>query len=64
MDLSRLEKVKSDADVQVEADMSAAKHYLGTTDWYVIRQVETGAAVPVEVAKQRAEARSVLAGGA
>lgn len=30
---------------------------LQDTDWYVVRQLETGKAVPEDIARQRAEAR-------
>ena len=32
--------------------------YLRDTDWYVIRQIETGEAVPEEITTKRAEARA------
>lgn len=34
-----------------------ALSYLKTTDWYVIRNTETGKAIPPEVTGKRAEAR-------
>ncbi|MGH1413635.1 MAG: hypothetical protein ACRBB0_09075 [Pelagimonas sp.] len=37
-----------------------ARICLKATDWYVIRQVETGIPVPEDIAKARAEARVVL----
>lgn len=33
------------------------RYYLNSTDWYVIRQIETGVAIPAEVAEKRAAAR-------
>lgn len=35
-----------------------AKAYLSLTDWYVIRQLETGAAIPDEILSARAESRA------
>lgn len=35
-----------------------ARAYLSSTDWYVIRQMETGEAVPADVTNKRAESRS------
>ena len=34
--------------------------YLGSTDWYVIRNAETGVAVPDDVTTARAEAREAI----
>ena len=34
-----------------------ARQYLSDTDWYIVRQTETGVAVPDEVVTLRAEAR-------
>jgi hypothetical protein len=39
---------------------SAARQYLYQTDWYVIRQTETGEAIPDEVLAKRAEARASI----
>jgi hypothetical protein len=37
---------------------NAARAYLASTDWYVVRFIETGIAVPSEVTAQRAAARA------
>jgi hypothetical protein len=37
---------------------NAARSYLASTDWYVVRFLETGIAVPSEVTAQRAAARA------
>ncbi|MFY8044685.1 MAG: hypothetical protein ACOVOD_17340 [Rhodoferax sp.] len=37
-----------------------ARAYLDKTDWYVIRNVETGVAIPPEVTTKRAEARAAV----
>ncbi len=34
--------------------------YLASTDWYVIRQQETGSAIPQEILDQRAAARAAI----
>ena len=39
-------------------DIQAALHYLESTDWYVIRKIETGREIPSEVLAIRAEARA------
>ncbi|WP_200902895.1 hypothetical protein [Pseudomonas fluorescens] len=36
---------------------SEARSYLSKTDWYLVRKIETGQAVPDDVLKSRAEAR-------
>lgn len=35
-----------------------ARYYLSSTDWYVIRQQETGEAVPEGILAERADARA------
>lgn len=40
---------------QVNAE---ARAYLSSTDWYVLRQQETGIAIPAEILELRAEARA------
>ncbi|MDN3632535.1 hypothetical protein [Vibrio lentus] len=42
------------------ARQQLAKHYLEATDFYLVRQVETGADVPQEVLSKRATARALL----
>ncbi len=37
-----------------------ALYYLNSTDWYVIRQTETGVAIPQDVLAKRAECRVLL----
>jgi hypothetical protein len=36
-----------------------AKNFLNSTDWYVIRKMETGAAIPSDIIAKRAMARSL-----
>lgn len=46
---------------QLQAATNAqARAYLASTDWYVIRQQETGEPVPPEVLQQRAAARATV----
>ena len=42
------------------AKNSVARQYLYQTDWYVIRQTETGEAIPADVLTKRAEARASI----
>jgi len=35
-----------------------ARQYLTSTDWYIVRQTETGVEVPAEVLTKRAEVRA------
>lgn len=37
-----------------------ARRYLASTDWYIIRQQETGKAVPVEILAERQQARDSI----
>ena len=55
---------KTQADLDAEAAETArtdrnesARAYLRDTDWYVIRNIETGARVPNEVVERRAAER-------
>jgi len=65
--------VKDDETLNIEADVpqpsaatlqsqanATAQAYLASTDWMVIRQQETGVAVPQEVADARAAARQEI----
>ena len=54
--------MKSAKAVQDAIDVvnATAQAYLASTDWMVIRQQETGAAVPQEVADARAAARQEI----
>ena len=42
----------------IEQDNNEARGFLQSTDWYVIRNQETGAAIPVDVVAARASARN------
>jgi hypothetical protein len=49
-----------------QARIAELQAYLDSTDWYVTRQLETGAVIPADVTKAREEARkeiSTLRGG-
>lgn len=49
---------ESDRAIQIQRLTNyEAQTYLRSTDWYVIRNIETGAAIPAEVTAQRAAAR-------
>jgi hypothetical protein len=47
---------------QVDAlrDVAAAHAFLDDTDWYVVRQAETGVPVPTEITTTRAAARETI----
>ena len=48
---------------QLQQEVSAeAKAYLVSTDWYVVRQTETGVAIPLDIAQARSEARLKIVG--
>lgn len=61
VDLSLLQPIKSEADVKAEAARQDAIIYLRSTDWYVIRQIETGKEIPAEITAERKAARDRLA---
>lgn len=41
-----------------DKESAIAQLYISRTDWYIIRQVETGEAAPAEILTARAEARA------
>ena len=58
--------IKAPAELEAEAQAETAKRaraealaYLASTDWFVIRLVETGKAVPDDVAAKREAARKI-----
>lgn len=51
------EQIEAQAKVNAEA-----KTYLASTDWYIVRQAETGIVVPPDVIAGRAEARTKIVG--
>lgn len=61
VDITQLEKVLTESDVQSAEDKVNAKLHLQETDWYIVRFVEIGVPVPAEVTASRAEARATLA---
>ena len=46
-----------DPQIQINAD---ARAYLASTDWYVIRQQETGTEIPEEILTKRQESRDSI----
>jgi hypothetical protein len=60
VDLSKLEKVETPAVLDLKAKAFSAKTYLDTTDYYVIRKLETLEEIPAGVSTKRAEARAVI----
>lgn len=57
IDLSKLEKTKTKTDVEKEQASLVATQYLASTDWYVIRKVETGEEIPEQIKTLRNQAR-------
>lgn len=59
--------VIQEAEAVIKAEAKAiqeAKDYLTNTDWYVIRQIETGKEIPIEIKELRELAKIKLSGGA
>lgn len=48
------------AERECRAALQEQLKYLDTTDWYVVRYEETGAAIPAEVTTARADARKTI----
>ena len=46
-----------EADEEALRQVNAARRTLAETDWYVIRQLETGKPIPAHVSAARADAR-------
>lgn len=53
MDFSQSKKTFTEQDQKAQE----ARAYLASTDWYVMRLVETGKPIPEDVAFKRAETR-------
>jgi len=45
---------------ETSAKKESAIRLLASTDWYIIRHVETGRAIPLDVLEKRKEARLIL----
>lgn len=45
------------AEIEANAARANAREYLKKTDWYIVRHVETGEAIPADILQKRAEAR-------
>ena len=55
--------IKPKTAEQLQAEVNAeAKAYLASTDWYVVRQSETGVVIPADILQARAEARLRVVG--
>lgn len=48
------------AEEQKQARINELQQYLSKTDWYAIRESETGVDIPAEVKKTRADARAEI----
>lgn len=53
------DETSSVEDTQVSLN-NKARLYLSQTDWYVIRNIEAGNAIPTDVSAKRAEARESI----
>lgn len=60
IDISKLEKTKTQDEIDLENNLNNAISYLKATDWYVIRFMETGKVVPDDIQEKRDAARSLL----
>tara|TARA_B100000212_G_scaffold104552_2_gene77321 strand:- start:2901 stop:3233 length:333 start_codon:yes stop_codon:yes gene_type:complete len=51
---------KVDVEITKEQKMLVAQNYLFETDWYVIRQADSGKEMPSDIKTKRAEARETI----
>ena len=58
--LTQAQVDERDAVQRQEEANREAREYLSETDWYITRNMETGAEVPGEILKKRAEARAAV----
>lgn len=52
-----LQELKISEEETREEANRLARHYLSSTDWYIIRKQETGEAIPEEILQERSAAR-------
>lgn len=61
IDFSQIVTAKEQAEAEARASaLAEARAVLTSTDWYLVRKVETGAAVPRAILDARQAARAVL----
>ena len=58
---AHINPLKTAEQLQQEVNAEALV-YLASTDWYVVRQAETGVIIPAEIVTARAEARLKIVG--
>lgn len=51
---------KTQADYDLEQKKVGALQYLKETDWYIVRNQETGKETPEEITTKRTEARALI----
>jgi hypothetical protein len=60
VDLSQLQKIKRPSDIEKQTDIANAYSYLKETNFYVIRNLETGAVIPEHVREARKKAYATI----
>lgn len=60
IDINKLEKIKNTDDIIIDSLRDDAIKYLKSTDWYIIRSIETGIKIPKEVSIEREKSRIFL----
>lgn len=60
LNLERLKKVVTPADIERAAELDKANHYLQSTDWQVIAKYERKRPIPDEVQAKRKAALDVV----
>ena len=54
------EQSEMPSNVTKQDTLLELEYYLVTTDWYIIRQIETGKPIPEDIKKKRQEAREEI----
>lgn len=60
VDLSQLQVIKTDQDIEKDNQRVEAVAYLRSTDWYVLRMIETGKEIPEVITENRKNARLTI----
>lgn len=61
LEIKTADDLKAEAEARdQEARNAEARAYLADTDWYVVRQAETGEVIPEDISLARAKAREAV----
>lgn len=60
IDWSKLEKTKTEQDIENVTELEQARAYLRETDWHAFSLIEDGTPIPVEIKEARTAARESI----